>query len=73
MDQITAFSAVAATLNNLGPGLGDVASNYKEVGDVSKWLLCFLMLMGRFRNILHYWLCLPLRFGVNNGLSYGYR
>ncbi|MEE9446117.1 MAG: TrkH family potassium uptake protein [Cocleimonas sp.] len=47
MDQITAFSAVAATLNNLGPGLGDVASNYKEVGDVSKWLLCFLMLMGR--------------------------
>ena len=47
MDQITAFSAVAATLNNLGPGMGDVAANYKEVGDISKWLLCFLMLMGR--------------------------
>ncbi len=47
MDQITAFSAVAATLNNLGPGMGDVAANYKEVGDFSKWLLCFLMLMGR--------------------------
>lgn len=47
MDQITAFSAVAATLNNLGPGLGDVASNFKEVGDISKWLLCLLMLMGR--------------------------
>lgn len=47
MDQITAFSAVAATLNNLGPGMGSVAENYKEVGDFSKWLLCFLMLMGR--------------------------
>jgi len=47
MDQVTAFSAVAATLNNLGPGLGDVAANYKEVGDISKWLLCLLMLMGR--------------------------
>lgn len=47
MDQITAFSAVAATLNNLGPGLGEVASNFKDVGDFSKWLLCLAMLMGR--------------------------
>ncbi len=47
MDQITAFSAIAATLNNLGPGLGDVAANYKDVGDFSKWLLCLSMLMGR--------------------------
>lgn len=28
MDAITAFSATAACLNNLGPGLGEVASNY---------------------------------------------
>jgi len=47
MDQITAFSAVAATINNLGPGLGGVAENFKEVGDFSKWLLCLSMLMGR--------------------------
>jgi len=47
MDQVTAFSAVAATLNNLGPGLGDVAANFKDVGDLSKWLLCLLMLLGR--------------------------
>ena len=47
MDQISAFSAVAATLNNLGPGLGDVAANFKEVNDISKWLLCLAMLMGR--------------------------
>ncbi len=47
MDQVTAFSAIAATLNNLGPGLGEVADNYKSVGDFSKWLLCFSMLLGR--------------------------
>lgn len=47
MDQITAFSAIAATLNNLGPGLGEVAENYKNIGDFSKWLLCLSMLMGR--------------------------
>ena len=47
MDQISAFSAVAATLNNLGPGLGDVAANFKDVNEFSKWLLCLAMLMGR--------------------------
>ncbi len=47
MDQITAFSAIAATLNNLGPGLGEVAANYKNVEDFPKWLLCFSMLLGR--------------------------
>ena len=47
MDQITAFSAIAATLNNLGPGLGEVAANYKGIGDFSKWLLCLSMLLGR--------------------------
>lgn len=47
MDQITAFSAIAATLNNLGPGLGEVAANYKDVDDFPKWLLCFAMLLGR--------------------------
>lgn len=47
MDQVTAFSAVAATLNNLGPGLGEVAENYKDIGDFSKWLLCLSMLLGR--------------------------
>jgi len=47
MDQVTAFSAVAATLNNLGPGLGSVSENFKDIGDFSKWLLCFSMLLGR--------------------------
>lgn len=47
LDQITSFSAVAATLNNLGPGLGDVAKNYASINDFSKWVLSFGMLLGR--------------------------
>ena len=47
MDQETAFSAVAACLNNLGPGLGDVGRNFAEITDFAKWLLSFAMLLGR--------------------------
>ena len=47
LDQITAFSAVAASLNNLGPGLGDVGNNYATLNDFSKWVLTFAMLLGR--------------------------
>lgn len=46
-DQVTAFSAVAACLNNLGPGLGEVAANYASLDDPSKWVLCLAMLLGR--------------------------
>lgn len=47
LDQITAFSAVAATLNNLGPGLGEVAQNYAAINPFSKVVLCIGMLLGR--------------------------
>jgi trk system potassium uptake protein TrkH len=47
MDAITAFSATAASLNNLGPGLGDVASNYASISDGAKWVLVMAMLFGR--------------------------
>ena len=47
LDQITAFSAVAATMNNLGPGMGEVGANYADINDFSKWTLCFAMLLGR--------------------------
>ncbi|MFT4613018.1 MAG: trk system potassium uptake protein TrkH [Bacteroidia bacterium] len=47
LDFMTAYSAVAASLNNLGPGLGDVASNYSSINEVAKGLLCFTMLLGR--------------------------
>jgi len=47
LDFMTAFSAVGATLNNLGPGLGSVAANYAGISDVAKLLLCFTMALGR--------------------------
>ncbi len=47
LDFVTAFSAVGACLNNLGPGLGDVALNYSGLEVEVKWLLMFTMLLGR--------------------------
>ncbi len=47
LDQVTAFSAIAACMNNLGPGLGDVSQNYGNLSEVPKLLLCFAMLLGR--------------------------
>lgn len=47
LDFNTAFSSVAASLNNLGPGLGEVAANYSTINEPAKLLLCFAMLLGR--------------------------
>lgn len=47
LDYTTAFSAVVASMNNLGPGLGDVASHYGNISPIAKGILCFSMLLGR--------------------------
>ncbi|WP_439518281.1 TrkH family potassium uptake protein [Hydrogenophaga sp.] len=49
LDIVTAFSAVVATVNNIGPGLGDVgpASNFGVLSNVQIWVLTFAMLLGR--------------------------
>jgi trk system potassium uptake protein TrkH len=49
LDLVSAFAAVAATLNNIGPGLGSVgpADNYAHIPLIGKWVLTFLMLAGR--------------------------
>ena len=47
LDQVTAFSAVAACMNNLGPGLGGVGLHYAGISDTAKWLLSLAMLLGR--------------------------
>ena len=47
MDFVSAFSAVGACINNLGPGLGEVAANYANITDFAKWVLSFAMLLGR--------------------------
>lgn len=47
LDFLSAFSATAASINNMGPGLGEVASNYSTVSHTGKWILCYAMLLGR--------------------------
>lgn len=47
LDFLSAFSAVGACLNNLGPGLGDVAANYGEINVATQWILVLAMLLGR--------------------------
>jgi trk system potassium uptake protein TrkH len=47
IDQVTAFSAIAASLNNLGPGLGDVAGGFSDINGLAKWVCIAAMLLGR--------------------------
>jgi trk system potassium uptake protein TrkH len=49
LDIVTAFSAVVATVNNIGPGLGQVgpASNFGVLTDFQTWVCTVAMLMGR--------------------------
>ena len=48
-DLVTTFTSVAATINNIGPGLSMVGptSNYAFLTGLSKWVLIFDMLAGR--------------------------
>ena len=48
-DLITTFTSVAATMNNIGPGLGVVgpAGNYAAYSILAKWTLIFDMIAGR--------------------------
>ncbi|MGF1546403.1 MAG: TrkH family potassium uptake protein [Thiotrichales bacterium] len=47
LDQVTAFSATAAAMNNLGPGLGEVGANFANINAPAQWALCFAMIIGR--------------------------
>lgn len=49
LDLVTATTAVAASIGNIGPGLGDVgpASNFANLPDLAKWMLSSLMIVGR--------------------------
>jgi trk system potassium uptake protein TrkH len=49
LDLVTAFSAVIACVNNIGPGLGQVgpASNFGVLNDFQTWVCTFAMLLGR--------------------------
>jgi trk system potassium uptake protein TrkH len=47
LDFTSAFSAVAASLNNLGIGLGQVSNNFSEVSESAMAIMSFAMLLGR--------------------------
>ena len=47
LDQVSAFSAVATCINNLGPGLGEVATTFAGVSDAGKLIGILAMLFGR--------------------------
>ena len=50
LDFITSISGAASSISNVGPGLGDVIGpngNYKDIPDMSKWILSVGMLLGR--------------------------
>ena len=49
LDVVTAFTAVIACVNNIGPGLGQVgpAGNYQGLSDFQTWVCTFAMLLGR--------------------------
>src|SRR3546814_11553645 len=47
LDFATAFSAVVACINNMGPGIGVVASTFRDVSDPGIWVSSFTMILGR--------------------------
>jgi trk system potassium uptake protein TrkH len=49
LDMISAFASVAASIGNIGPGLGMVgpARNFFEIPLAGIWVLAFCMLLGR--------------------------
>jgi trk system potassium uptake protein TrkH len=49
LDVLSGFSAAVASLNNTGPGLGDVgpATTYANLTDLQTWICSFAMLLGR--------------------------
>ena len=59
LDHVTAFGAVATCMNNLGPGLGEVASNFVSVNAAAKWLLTLAMLLGRLELFTLFVLFIP--------------
>jgi len=49
LDIVSSAGSVAATIGNIGPGLGSTGgfNNYGHVPEIGKWLLTFCMLTGR--------------------------
>jgi trk system potassium uptake protein TrkH len=61
MDLLTALSAAAACVNNVGPGLGQVgpATNYALLSDFQTWICTFAMMLGRLELLTVFVLLTP--------------
>lgn len=60
VDHLTAWSATLATINNLGPGLGEVAQGYADMTPIVKLILAISMLVGRLEIFTVAVLLLPI-------------
>ncbi|MED7819933.1 MULTISPECIES: potassium transporter TrkG [unclassified Francisella] len=47
LDIATAFSTIATTLSNVGPGLGEIGSNFTNLPKSALWICDFAMIAGR--------------------------
>ncbi len=47
VDQVTAFSAIATCMNNMGPGLGEVTQTFTSINSGGKMIAAIAMLLGR--------------------------
>jgi len=50
LDFLTALSASASAISNVGPGIGEIIGpngNYAGINEIGKWVLAFIMLIGR--------------------------
>jgi trk system potassium uptake protein TrkH len=62
LDPVSAISGAAASLTNVGPGLGPVlgpVGNYASLNEAAKWVCSFLMLVGRLEILTVYALFIP--------------
>lgn len=47
LDLVTAFTAAAASINNLGSGLGEVSAGFSTLPPAALWICAFGMILGR--------------------------
>lgn len=47
IDLVTAFAAAVASINNLGPGLGEISVHYGHLPTPAVWICSFAMVLGR--------------------------
>ncbi|HCR67054.1 MAG TPA: potassium uptake protein TrkH, partial [Oceanicaulis sp.] len=62
LDFLTAVTASATAIANVGPGLGEVigpAGNFSTLPDPAKWILCLQMLLGRLEILVALYVLTP--------------